>query len=163
MVTRFGAVPSALTIQMSSLLDPRYPRRYHVPGPRTNATASPVGAKWASFASNRFNLRSVPPAAGTTKHSALDGYAVERGDENTTPLPSGVQPLTMSGAWSKVSRFGFPPTAGTTNTSYCPNRLELNAMCRPSGLNTGFTSCASCMVTGRATPPIASTVQMSPR
>ena len=35
-----------------------------------------------------------------------------RGEENTTPLPSGVHPVTMSGELSKVSRLGFPPTAG---------------------------------------------------
>ena len=45
------------------------------------------------------------------------GKAVERVDAKTMFLPSGVQPVTMSVALSKVSRFGLPPTAGTTNTS----------------------------------------------
>ena len=64
----------------------------------------------------------------------FDGKVVPRDEAKTTFFPSGVQPVTISGALSKVSRRGLPPTAEVTYTSYWPWRFELNASCLPSGL-----------------------------
>src|SRR5215208_377719 len=108
-----------------------------MPGPRVKATAFPDGENVASFASSNGRRFSCPPSAGTEYRPGAQGKEVLRVDWNTTFFPSGVQPTTTSCAESKVSRFGFPPYAGLTNTSYCPCRLDEKAIDRPSGLKTG--------------------------
>src|SRR6185503_7095574 len=77
---------------------------------------------------------STPPVAGTVQNlGAPLGAHVARVEENSTDLPSGVQPSTMSAPGCQVSRCGSPPSAGTTYTSKLPAYSPLNAIHRPSG------------------------------
>src|SRR5262245_66358547 len=110
---------------MSSFADPRYPFRYHDPGPRTYASWSPFGENDPSLPSATVSLRTLPPSTGTTYSSYACGNSIDRVEANRTPLPSGVQPHTWSLAESNVSRFGRPPRADTTNTPALPWRVEL--------------------------------------
>src|SRR5512146_570477 len=82
---------------------------------------------------------STPPSTGTVqKRGAAVGASVARGDAKTIDLPSGVQPCTTSGDGCHVSRFGSPPSDGTTYTSSFPAYVALNAISFPSGENSGF-------------------------
>src|SRR5690606_6330081 len=89
-----------------------------------------------------------------------DGAFV-RDDENTTRLPSGVQPCTLSAPGCHVSRRGSPPDAGTTYTSVLPPYCALNAIQLPSGENDARVSCPSKLVSRVALPPLRGTTQMS--
>src|SRR5690606_21541663 len=75
--------------------------------------------------------------------------------------PSGVQPCTMSAPGCHVSRFGSPPSIGSTYTSVLPPYWALNATVLPSGENAGFVSCPWKLVRRRAAPPSRPTIQMS--
>ncbi len=58
---------------------------------------------------------STPPSAGTVqKRGAAVGAQVARAEANITDLPSCVQPCTVSAPGCQVSRFGSPPSEGTT-------------------------------------------------
>src|SRR6185437_16860217 len=104
---------------------------------------------------------STPPSTGTVqKRGTALGASLARVDENTTFLPSGVQPSTTSAPGCHVRRFGSPPCAGTTYTSTLPSYSALNASRRPSGENFGFSVVPWKLVTRRAVPPDRSTVQM---
>ena len=57
---------------------------------------------------------SGPPSVETLKKRSVgDGAPVWRVLENTTRLPSGVQPVTPSGPGCQVRRTGSPPSIGT--------------------------------------------------
>src|SRR5580765_792514 len=66
----------------------------------------------------------------------------------------------MSWPGCHVSRFGSPPSAGTTYTSTLPAYCALNAISLPSGENFGFSVVPWKLVRRLAAPPARSTVQM---
>ena len=80
--------------------------------------------------------------------------------ENMIDLPSGDQPCTLSAPGCHVSRFGSPPSAGTTYTSVLPEYSPLNAIHFPSGEKCGLVVSPWKLVRRRATPPARSTLQM---
>ena len=58
---------------------------------------------------------SMPPSAGTVQNRGAPlGAHVAREVANITDFPSAVQPCTLSAPGCHVSRFGSPPSAGTT-------------------------------------------------
>jgi hypothetical protein len=63
---------------------------------------------------------------------------------------------------SLVSLRGAPPSADTTQTSWNPERDDMNAIDRPSGDHSGSRSSAASAEMRRSPPPEASTVQRSP-
>jgi hypothetical protein len=65
-------------------------------------------------------------------------FVASRGEEKRTAFPSGVKSWTVSRDGCHVSRFGTPPTAGTTKTSRFPSSSALKARSAPSGLKAGF-------------------------
>src|SRR6185436_19702032 len=82
---------------------------------------------------------STPPSAETVqKRGAPLGAQVARLEENRIDLPSGVQPSTRSAPGCHVSRFGSPPSAGTTYTSTLPAYSPLKAIHLPSGEKCGL-------------------------
>src|SRR5687768_14074072 len=106
---------------------------------------------------------STPPVTGTVqKRGAPVGAWVARPDENTTCLPSGVQPCTWSLPGCQVSRFGSPPRDGTTYTSVLPAYWPLKAISAPSGENCGLVASAAKLVIRRASPPERATTQILP-
>src|SRR5262245_27632446 len=103
----------------------------------------------------------MPPVAGTVQNRGAPlGAHVAREVANITDFPSGVQPCTVSPPGCQVSRFGSPPSAGTTYTSVLPLYSALNAIHLPSGENFGFVVAPWKLVSRRAMPPARSTVQM---
>src|SRR4051812_10562798 len=104
---------------------------------------------------------STPPSAGTVQNRGAPlGAQLARGDENMIALPSGVQPCTRSLPGCHVSRFGSPPSAGTTYTSTLPAYSALKAIDLPSGEKWGFDDSPGKLVRRRAMPPARSTVQI---
>src|SRR2546427_10185867 len=104
---------------------------------------------------------STPPSTGTVqKRGAPLGDQVARVVENMIDRPLGVQPCTLSAPGCQVSRFGSPPSAGTTYTSRLPAYSPLNAIHFPSGEKCGFEVWPWKLVIRRAMPPARGTVQM---
>src|SRR5579885_2374177 len=125
------------------------------------ATRRPSGEILPWYARGSGIGDSTPPSTGTVQNrGAALGASVARDELNTMFLPSGVQPSTTSAPGCQVSRFGSPPSAGTTYTSTFPPYDALNAISLPSGENFGFSLVPAMLVKRRALPPLRSTTQM---
>jgi len=113
----------------------------------------------AAMCSGSFSGR--PPSSPTVNSSENREYAV-RPEAKSTRLPSGVHPITASGAGCQVRRLGSPPSAGITNTSTLPSYSPVKAMRVPSGENDGLVSTPGPAVSLRAVPPSRGTLHRSP-
>jgi hypothetical protein len=83
-------------------------------------------------------------------------------EEKYTARLSGDQALTDSNASSNVSRFRAFVAKVNTYTSPLPVRLDVKAIALLSGEYTGRNSVDGPVMSSRASPPFAGTVQISP-
>ncbi len=108
--------------------------------------------------------RAGPPSTGTIQRSSCSHFALLETKATARPSGDQVGPKRKS-SWCiarSVSLRTAPPAAGTTHTSWCPERVDINARWRPSGDQRSWRSSSGPEVTRSGVPPAASTVQMSP-